>query len=511
MIKKRGLVISILLAAVVVSAAGIGGTKYYKAKAKTNEITSFIDDVNKSRTAVRKTTTKIKPEDTNWLKDEKSPFTDKELDDMRDYMKKCANLYDNSIIKGNTEKCDANKQLTYKEAKEDVDRLFNLLKYIYGAYGYYGGDAKFNEAKQQILFSLPKDNKITAAELLKVLYSNLNFIKDRHFSLTINNMDYDEGGQYYYIADGIINKDSNGYYKKKSGEKYYIKAVSEDKNVNKYMHKTIDKEGKIAYNIVVMDSFTRNMQVSKTLTLKSDKGKESIESIVLKNASQYLPDYNKGYSYSVKDNIPVVQLSRFYNISQADKTAANFADSAIKIKKSPVAILDLRGNFGGYVDIVQKWMSAYFGDQNRQELIQRGATLNVQTSVVKSLDETSYTEEFREINGRESKTIKNKNTLFILMDKSSASASECLIEALSNVDNVVLVGTNTYGCLQCVNVNDYKLNNSGVNVHMGNTLYLTPEGDSFEGKGFEPDLLVNSKDALDSTLKMIKYYKLNSK
>ena len=51
----------------------------------------------------------------------------------------------------------------------------------------------------------------------------------------------------------------------------------------------------------------------------------------------------------------------------------------------------------------------------------------------------------------------------------------------------------------------------GLCDHIGRYLYLTTEGDDFEGRGFEPDLLVNSKDALDRTLKMIKYYNINER
>ena len=94
------------------------------------------------------------------------------------------------------------------------------------------------------------------------------------------------------------------------------------------------------------------------------------------------------------------------------------------------------------------------------------------------------------------------------MDNATASASETFIESLSNIDNIVLVGTNTKGALLSGDPKYYKLSNSSINVYIGTILYMTPFGIDFEGKGFEPDLLVDSNDALDKTIKLIKYYKL---
>ena len=134
--------------------------------------------------------------------------------------------------------------------------------------------------------------------------------------------------------------------------------------------------------------------------------------------------------------------------------------------------------------------------------------MELHSSLIKSLNQTSYDELFKEFPGHKSKIVKNKNILFILMDNATASASEKFIESLSNIDNIVLVGTNTKGALLSGDPKYYKLSNSSINVYIGTILYMTPFGIDFEGKGFEPDLLVDSNDALDKTIKLIKYYKL---
>lgn len=46
------------------------------------------------------------------------------------------------------------KNITKQEVKDDVEVAFNMLKYSYGAYEYFGGDEAFNKAKEDVLKKL---------------------------------------------------------------------------------------------------------------------------------------------------------------------------------------------------------------------------------------------------------------------------------------------------------------------------------------------------------------------
>ncbi|MDD6771833.1 S41 family peptidase [Inconstantimicrobium porci] len=510
MINKKNSRILAVIGVITVITTAILITKSLKTKSKQNtkDFNSFISDVNNSKSDVRNTTTNLKPEYQNWLKDDKLPFTEKELDDISVYANQFQNSFDNNIIKSNSDEYDENKLLTYDKAKKDTDRLFNLFKYGYSAYGYYGGDSKFNDVKEKVLSSLPKDKSFTVDNFRNILVSNLSFINDQHFDILDKNNRPSFKGKYYYIYDEPIYKDSTGYYEIKHLKRYYIQSMDGNNKTSDFIHKTIGKKGNIIYNIAIMNDFTNDMKLSRKITLKSKNGQETSETIDL-SLKFFTANYNTSYEYTEQSGIPIVKLSRFYNVSQSETDLNDFIDSASQIKSSPVAILDLRGNTGGYNDIAQQWIINYFGVLNdKQNIYSRGATMELHSSLIKSLNQTSYDELFKEFPGHKSKIVKNKNILFILMDNATASASEKFIESLSNIDNIVLVGTNTKGALLSGDPKYYKLSNSSINVYIGTILYMTPFGIDFEGKGFEPDLLVDSNDALDKTIKLIKYYKL---
>ena len=185
MINKKNSRILAVIGVITVITTAILITKSLKTKSKQNtkDFNSFISDVNNSKSDVRNTTTNLKPEYQNWLKDDKLPFTEKELDDISVYANQFQNSFDNNIIKSNSDEYDENKLLTYDKAKKDTDRLFNLFKYGYSAYGYYGGDSKFNDVKEKVLSSLPKDKSFTVDNFRNILVSNLSFINDRIIKL----------------------------------------------------------------------------------------------------------------------------------------------------------------------------------------------------------------------------------------------------------------------------------------------------------------------------------------
>lgn len=69
-------------------------------------------------------------------------------------------------------------------AEEDIDALFRLMAYAYAGYDYFGGDAVFKAARQEVLPALPEGSHIAYQELLDALYQTLApIIQDGHFAL----------------------------------------------------------------------------------------------------------------------------------------------------------------------------------------------------------------------------------------------------------------------------------------------------------------------------------------
>jgi len=66
---------------------------------------------------------------------------------------------------------------------EDTDYL---LKYGYAGYQYFGGDKKFNEAKEKIIKNIKNKSLfslLTTKVYIKTLKNNLDFIQDLHFAI----------------------------------------------------------------------------------------------------------------------------------------------------------------------------------------------------------------------------------------------------------------------------------------------------------------------------------------
>jgi len=76
------------------------------------------------------------------------------------------------------------------------------------------------------------------------------------------------------------------------------------------------------------------------------------------------------------------------------------------------------------------------------------------------------------------------------------------------MDNVVFVGSNSYGCALVPNQSNKYLPNSGIKMYFGLGLILTDDGENRDGIGYMPDIWVNPKDALDLALKMCKFYNI---
>lgn len=79
------------------------------------------------------------------------------------------------------------------------------------------------------------------------------------------------------------------------------------------------------------------------------------------------------------------------------------------------------------------------------------------------------------------------------------------------MDNVILVGSNTGGCFTTGAEIMYSLKNSKIPYMLGKVLHVTPYSDEFEFDGFQPDIVVDTSQALDRVQKLISYYKLNEK
>ncbi|NEU05788.1 MULTISPECIES: S41 family peptidase [Clostridium] len=468
---------------------------------KKENFNRFVEGINLSRNELFENASSIKDEHINWYLGDEYEFTPEETKEFIEYQKL---FYDKNLMLNPNIIYNEKKIITYDEAKEDVDSLFKFLRYGYGAYGYFGGDIVFNEAKKNIMDVLNGQQSIKADDFSNLLLNNLNFIKDGHFALASKNPFFNRLKVYYIYDKDEFFKDGNGYYKIVDKKHHYIKEINKNNNIDKYMKHTINNDGKLVYSIAILQE-----EVSSTINADVVylNNKESFnESIVLNMLPFDFQKENIPFEYSIEDKVPIAKLGAMHAYSEEDNSQFDFPGTGFEMKNYPVSILDLRGNTGGFITTGTSWIKSY--SDGFVEI--RGACAGVSNNMIKEFEKYNYgyLANAYSTNPTSLSRIPNDKLLFVLIDKTIFSAGELFIECLMNMDNVILVGTNTCGGNITGNIYYYKLKNSSITVQFGSGLYLQPCSNDFEFNGFHPDILVDSNEALEKVKKLINYYNL---
>lgn len=412
-------------------------------------------------------------------------------------------------------------ELDKKDAISDVNFLFDLLKYSYAGYSYFGGDNVWGESKANIINDINlHDNKISSKELEKMIFNNMQFIQDGHF--TINFKSPLKHYNFYYSEKFKIDEDKNGYYIKNDNIKWYIKSINNSYNIEDYIKLSINKEGELCKYIGFLDNGSYN---NIKVVLQS---KDIYKDIYIKLNSNYNKNsyYNgkekMAYKYDEINDIPIFTMKRMYNIDSNDNSVELFSESANKAKNEDVIILDIRGNNGGSDIAPIDWFVNFIGEapQVQRTSIKLASLINnhITKIAAKNIDyenlsielKEEYNKELEIANSKENKwyisserekMYKNKTKIFVIIDNKVASSGENFLSYLDTLENVVFVGTNTSGSMLSNSFIQCVLPNSKINISYGNVLTLN--NDFIEGKGFEPDLWVAEDDVVERILKLI--------
>ena len=136
-----------------------------------------------------------------------------------------------------------------------------------------------------------------------------------------------------------------------------------------------------------------------------------------------IPIYSVDVSYMIDEETGYIKVSRF-----AEQTYDEFMDGMGKLNKAGAkkVIIDLRGNPGGYLAAVIRMVDEFLA-KDEPILITRG----------KSQPEKVYT--------ASSRASFTSNSVFVLIDEFSASASEIFAGALQDNDRGIVIGRRSFG------------------------------------------------------------------
>lgn len=407
-------------------------------------------------------------------------------------------------------------------ALEDIEYLLSLLKYGYAGYELFGGDERFSRARRNMIWSVREEygDVISIDRFLEIICSELKFIQDAHFLIEDQKMcDY---SRYFSTRVYDFYRDSNGFYTFIDDKLYYLIKVNRE-SPDPYMKLSLDEDGNLIYNLGTL-SDTQKVCVPLELLLESDEDirKEKV------SLFEYIPYYKekpKSYNYYEIDGIPVLEVNSFCRISPEDESIEEFIRDSYSLRDKENIIIDLRNNTGGSTINIDNWYRGFTGKKLQKDIIE--SSLYTDTSIALSknkfenkenekeivkeqcIDVIASYEEKRFFPGwspivyREFKPIENDVNIYILVDKSTASAAEFFAYYLRKLDNVLLIGTNTNGCTLTGNCSTAYLPNSQIKLHLSHKLYMNKSFENTDGIGLLPDLWVKPSLALERIVKYI--------
>ena len=199
-----------------------------------------------------------------------------------------------------------------------------------------------------------------------------------------------------------------------------------------------------------------NTFINMTILRGSDKLTKRImrKEIKIKSVKSSIIDKNIGY----------IQITSFVGST----TPNEFLEALEKTKDTDGLIIDLRGNTGGLLPNAVFIANLFIPKGNIVSIVGRSGY--------------KY-----DINAQDTEFTINKPTV-VLVDGTSASASEILSGALKDYNKAKLLGTKTYGKGMVQKIIPMP-NETGLNLTIAK--YLTPKGTDINKKGITPDIQVD--------------------
>lgn len=244
---------------------------------------------------------------------------------------------------------------------------------------------------------------------------------------------------------------------------------------------TVDGESVVGYNAQEISSIVRGEEGTD---VEIGFIRPGFDEEILLNITRRTYTLDSLHYQMLEDGVGYIQIVDFTSdISDEFESAYKF----LKSKKMKSLIIDVRNNGGGYLDQVTKIVDMFVDDSKpiyRERSVNKDESLTYGTSKKENIE------------------------LAVLINEGSASASELLAAALSEINGSLLVGKTTFGkgtAQRAMPLGD------GSEIKITYAQWLSPDGNWIHDVGIEPDIdldlnkehsfrnvLVNEKLAYDT-------------
>lgn len=405
-----------------------------------------------------------------WLKSDKNILSQAEIDSLTTF--------------------SDSKTVSYAQAAADIALYFKTLKYAYGAYYYFGGDAAFDAAQAEAIAAISGKTSVTPAAIAQAIFESVDFVMDGHFSVGGPSIvEYAEYKKIYFYCDMEFYKDGSRFYMPINGENWYFSSFS---NPNVSIEYTLTPDGRLIYSPALICPITE--AGSDTVTLVNGSRTKDII-INWTESRSMLGSYAHAFDFKTLEEDGVAYISIRSFDSSDPVTLNKFAASGADFKDAEVIIFDIRGNGGGSDIYGDMWVENFSGESV--------ALPTAHSNRVTALSFGSLGYERIEEIYIEGKMIPNDIPILVLVDNYCASAGESMLLFLKTLENTVIIGSSSAGYQLAGNRVDLTLPNSGVPFSFGTSFGFKFDTTNVDGVGYAPDIYCDPIYALDAALALV--------
>ena len=374
------------------------------------------------------------------------------------------------------------------QVEADLQYFFDYLRSNYGLYLYFGGDEAFNAAREAIIHQVREEETLTVERFSEILWENMRFIRDGHFS--IDNRSLLGSLTPHFFIEIPFHKTENGY---QTEDGKLVIAVDGYDDLDLLFKRSLSREGDIVYYPVVMMEHLNRMSACPPLQLTyADTSTQMLFSEPYQRLETDITESEVTRMSTVEG------IKSFTSIGCYMK---RFSEAAKELKTEPLSIVDLRFNRGGNYTTLSEWFVNYTYRQVPAHCICIGAKLPEEQDLLQGYMKLEHG---KAIFADPDDFVSNDSLLVVLTSKRSASGAELFVDMTHNLENTLIIGENTAGCLQGTGGMVLTLPYSRLKFSCGTAVNLWPEGQFSEGYGLEPDLwcpAVYSEEAAINFLK----------
>ena len=446
------------------------------------------------------------------------------------------NLTPYMVDKSTESQFDQSHLYSLEQVEEDMDLLMLALQTNYGPFYYYGGREKFLQVKEEILKECSEAEKLTGDFLLACLLDKLSFLQDAHFSIQSKSLsDYQVPCFYRETA---FEKSESGYRPiyEEGDQAEQIKTVESVEgwdNLDELFKRSLSNDGEVVYYPVVYQLADSEVikavnlsQLIKPDDLTIHYSDETTQILTAEPYKPYVSDEEEKISYHVKQGVPVIFARNMYRSEpKSGELGKKFINYAEEFRNAPAMIVDLRTNSGGDLSCSAIWWETYTEQEVTANFlyIMKGSFQNWMAfardansdyylsaeTMQKTLGYRGISDYYTAAYSQPDKFVDNEELSIILTSKLTASAAEHFTEIAHNVNNTLVIGENSTGCMFGSGSDKYiELPNTHLRLTFGGSFSIYPEDPAYfqEFRGLEPDIWVPAGEAEELAVKFIERY-----